>query len=104
MTASLTRRISSMRSSPMIFAVSATLARLVAVSEGQVACPTQIDQAKEILARKGGLRADGAVPPPRALAGVRAENETIAGIHWTGKLVRASRLVQEAEAALLELK
>ena len=80
-------------------AASAALVTLTAVSEAQVGCPTEIGHAKELLGRKGGLRADESAQPPRSLAGARKETETIAGTQWTGKLVRASRLVQEAEAA-----
>jgi hypothetical protein len=75
------------------------LAGQAPVSEAQVGCPAEIGQAKEMLSRKGGLRADESTQPPRSLAGARKDTETIAGTQWTGKLVRASRLVQEAEAA-----
>jgi hypothetical protein len=36
---------------------------------------------------------------PRSLAGGWQEPDTVSGTPWTGKLVRASRLVKEAEAA-----
>ena len=77
----------------------ATLAVLTAVSEAQVGCPAEVGQAKEILSRKGGLRVEEPSRPPRSLSGARQETEMLAGAQWTGKLVRASRLVQEAEAA-----
>ena len=82
-----------------IVAASTALVALTAISEAQVSCPAEIGQAKEMLSRKGGLRADESTQPPRSLAGARKDTETIAGTQWTGKLVRASRLVQEAEAA-----
>jgi hypothetical protein len=82
----------------MIVAASTALAALTALSEAQ-SCPAEIGQAKEMLSRKGGLRAEEAPQPPRSLAGARKETETIAGTQWTGKLIRASRLVHEAEAA-----
>lgn len=72
---------------------------LTTVTEAQKGCPTEIGQAKELLSRKGGLRAEEPSRPPRPLAGARKEAETIAGTQWSGKLIRASRLVQEAEAA-----
>jgi len=72
---------------------------LTAVGEGQVGCPAEIAQAKELISRKGGLRAAEGSQPPKSLAGARKEPEQVAGTQWTGKLVRASRLVQEAEAA-----
>jgi len=82
-----------------IVAASTALVALTAISEAQVGCPAEIGQAKEMLSRKGGLRADEATQPPRSLAGARKDTGTIAGTQWTGKLVRASRLVREAEAA-----
>ena len=77
----------------------AALAALTAVSEAQVGCPAEVGQAKEMLSRKGGLRVEEPSRPPRSLSGARQETEMLAGTQWTGKLVRASRLVQEAEAA-----
>ena len=77
----------------------AVLAALTVTSEAQVVCPAEIGQAKEMLSRKGGLRAEEQAQPPKSLAGARQQTETLAGAQWTGKLVRASRLVQEAEAA-----
>jgi hypothetical protein len=80
-------------------AVFLVLAVHAPVSAAEVGCPAEIAQAKELLGRKGGLRAEEPVQPARSLAGARKDTETIAGTQWTGKLVRASRLVQEAEAA-----
>ena len=77
----------------------AALAVLTAVSEAQVGCPAEIGQAKEMLSRKGGLRVEEQPQSSKSLAGARQETETLAGAQWTGKLIRASRLVQEAEAA-----
>jgi hypothetical protein len=82
-----------------IVAASTALVALTAVSEAQIGCPAEIGHAKQLLSRKGGLRADEPSQPPRSLAGARKDTETIAGTQWTGKLVRVSRLVQEAEAA-----
>jgi hypothetical protein len=69
------------------------------VSAAEVGCPAEIGRAKELLNRKGGLRAEEPGQPARSLAGARKDTETIAGTQWTGKLVRASQLVREAEAA-----
>ena len=77
----------------------AVLAALTAVSEAEVGCPAEVGQAKEMLSRKGGLRVEEPSRPPRSLSGARQETDMLAGTQWTGKLVRASRLVQEAEAA-----
>ncbi len=96
----------------------ATLAAFTAISQAQITCPAEIGQAKELLSRKGGLRAEGHSQPPKSLAGSRQETQaqpgqdaqaprgqdaqapqSLAGAQWTGKLVRASRLVHEAEAA-----
>ena len=77
----------------------AALAALTAIGEAQVGCPAEIGQAKEMLSRKGGLRVEEQSQPPKSLAGARQETQMLAGAQWTGKLVRASRLVQEAEAA-----
>ena len=88
-----------MRRLVMVLGIGAMLAALTAVGEAQVGCPAEIGQAKELLSRKGGLRAGESSQPPKSLAGARQEPEQVAGTQWTGKLVRASRLVQEAEAA-----
>ena len=82
-----------------VLVMGAMLATLTAVGEAQTGCPTEIGQAKELLSRKGGLRAAEPSQPSKSLAGARQEPEQVAGTQWTGKLVRASRLVQEAEAA-----
>ena len=92
------RRIAMRRLLTVLTAI-AVLSALAAISEAQVGCPAEIGQAKELLSRKGGLRAEDQSQPPKSLAGARPETETLAGAQWTGKLVRASRLVQEAEAA-----
>jgi hypothetical protein len=94
----------------------ATLAAFTAISQAQITCPAEIGQAKELLSRKGGLRAEGHSQPPKSLAGSQTQAQpgqdaqaprgqdaqapqSLAGAQWTGKLVRASRLVHEAEAA-----
>ena len=82
-----------------VLGIGSILAALTAVGEAQVGCPAEIGQAKELMSRKGGLRAQEASQPPKSLAGARQEPEQVAGTQWTGKLIRASRLVQEAEAA-----
>jgi len=83
-----------------VLGIGAILAALTAVGEAQVGCPAELGQAKELLSRKGGLRAEERSQPAKSLAGARQqEPETLAGTQWTGKLIRASRLVQEAEAA-----
>jgi phage tail tape-measure protein len=88
-----------MRGLLSVLAGIAMLATLATPGAAQVGCPAEIGQAKELLSRKGGLRAEESSQPPRSLAGARQEPEQVAGTQWTGKLVRASRLVQEAEAA-----
>ena len=88
-----------MRQLVTVLGISAMLATLTAVGEAQVGCPAEIGQAKELLSRKGGLRAAEPSAPSKSLAGARQEPEQLAGTQWTGKLIRASRLVQEAEAA-----
>ena len=82
-----------------VLGIGAILAALTTVGEAQVGCPAEIGQAKELLSRKGGLRAEESSQPSKSLAGARQEPQTVAGTQWTGKLIRASRLVQEAEAA-----
>jgi len=96
----------------------ATLAAFTAISQAQVTCPAELGQAKELLSRKGGIRAEAQSQPPKSLAGSRQETQAqrsqdaqaprgqdaqapqlLAGAQWTGKLVRASRFVHEAEAA-----
>jgi hypothetical protein len=67
-------------------------------AHAQNACPAEIGKAKELLQNKGGLRAEETAPPSKSLAGSR-QGEQVAGTQWTGRLVRASRLVSEAEAA-----
>ena len=82
-----------------VLGIGAMLAALTAVGHAQAVCPAEIGQAKELLSRKGGSRAEEGSQPSKSLAGARKEGEQVAGTQWTGKLIRASRLVQEAEAA-----
>jgi hypothetical protein len=79
--------------------IGAMLVTLTAVGQAQSVCPAEIGQAKELLSRKGGLQAQDSSQPSKSLAGARKESDQVAGTQWTGKLIRASRLVQEAEAA-----
>jgi hypothetical protein len=61
------------------------LATLTAVSEAQVGCPAEIGQAKELLSRKGGLRADQASQPDHGAVDFNANlivfRNTPCGLH-----------------------